>query len=148
MIKEYLKDLTQVEGIDGIAIFDMDNKIIDSWTAPNFEDKIFNEIGINYYQIFAILESSERDFHELVIQYEKGQVYTRTLPDIFILVITKTKTDIALIRLIINVAAPEFLNSRKLQKILKKSSKPSRNFLVKNYLDSTEQAYHKKIKST
>ena len=132
MIKEFFKDLTQLDGVDGITLISKDNRLIDSWEAPNFESKIFNEIGINY--------------NELVIQHEKGQIYARQFPELFLLIVTRLKVDVALLRIAVNVVIPDLLNSKKLQKILKKLPKESRNYLTRNYLDETEQVYYKKIK--
>jgi predicted regulator of Ras-like GTPase activity (Roadblock/LC7/MglB family) len=148
MIKEFFKDLTQLDGVEGIALISKDNRMIDSWEAPNFDPKIFNEIGINYYQIFGVLEKSERDYHELVIQHEKGQIYTRQFQELFLLVIARMKVDTAFIRLSVNVVVPDLVHSKKLQKILKKMPREGRNYLTRNYLDETEQAYFKKIKLT
>jgi predicted regulator of Ras-like GTPase activity (Roadblock/LC7/MglB family) len=146
MIKEFFKDLTQLDGVDGITLISKDNRLIDSWEAPNFESKIFNEIGINYCQIFVLLGRSERDYNELVIQHEKGQIYARQFPELFLLIVTRLKVDVALLRIAVSVVIPDLLNSKKLQKILKKLPKESRNYLTRNYLDETEQAYYKKIK--
>jgi hypothetical protein len=147
LISEYLKDLTLLKGIEGIAIFSHDNSILDAWHEPNFNPKLFEEISINYFQMFSILDSGYRDFHEVVTSHEKGKVYVRVLPDLLLVVVAKSNIEMALVRLVVNVQIVELLNSRKLQKLVKKISEKSSNFLNKKYLDQKEDEYLKKIKS-
>jgi hypothetical protein len=147
LILEYLKDLTLLKGMEGIALFRHDNTILDSWYEPNFNSKVFEEISINYFQMFSILDSGYRDFYEVVTSHEKGRVYVRVLPDLLLVVVAKSNIEITLVRLIVNVQIVELLNSRKLQKLVKKISEKSLNFLNKKYLDEREGEYLKKIKS-
>lgn len=116
MITEYLNDLTKVDGIDGIAIYDKNNRVLDSWCVPHFNTKIFNDIGINYLQIFAAVYGAGKEAHEVGVAYEKGQIYARIFPNFFLVVISKVKVEISLIRLIVNVGVSDLIGSKKIQK--------------------------------
>ena len=145
MIPEFFKDLTQLEGIEGIALYSYDNEIVDSWVDSNFNIKIFEEIGINYFQILLSLGKFDNKFDEIVISHENGQIYVKPLPDIMIVIAFRLKVDVALIRLIINLGVSGLFDSKKHQKILKKFSSKTKNFLKDTYLDDSERAYIKRI---
>jgi hypothetical protein len=144
IISEYLKDLTQLKGVEAIALYSSDNTIIASWSQPDFNAQIFEDISINYFQIFSVLESGFRDFQESVLAYDKGSVFARILPDLLLIVIIKPNVEVALVRLIVNVHITELIQSKRVQKILKKLSGQSVNFLETKYLDPREKDYLEK----
>jgi len=139
--------MTQIEGLEAIALYRSDNALIDTWSEPNFDQNIFDLVSIHYFQIFSILGTGFRDFQEVVLAHSQGKIYARVLPDLLLVVIVKSSVDISLVRLIINVKIADLLKSRKLQKILKKVSKKSINFLQKKYLDDSEIVLLNNIKS-
>jgi len=145
MIESYLKDLTQLKNVEAIAIYSLNNKLIDSWCDPNFNSKVLEELSLHYFQVFATLDLSVQNFQEIVITHEKGHFYTRILPNLLLIVLVRLPVEISLIRLIVNVKSIDLLNSRGLQKELKRSSVESKDFLNKKYLDESEKEYLKKL---
>ncbi len=146
MIADLFKDLTLLDGIDAIVVFDKDNRILDSWAVSHFNTRVFNDLAMNYLQIFGIKTHTDYHFDEAVIAFEKGQVYGRQLPEFGLIVIAKFRVEISLIRLIVNVGIAEFGSSRKLKKILRKLSAGDTDFLADTYLDDVESEYLKKLK--
>ncbi len=147
IISEFLKDLTRIEGIQAIAIYRSDNSPLDIWTDSKFNKQILEQVSVHYFQIFSVLESSLRDFHETVITYGKGKIFSRVFPDSLLIIITHPNVEISLIRFIINVKMTELLNSRQFQKILKKVPKKKIQFLDNKYLDEQEIKYLKSVKT-
>ncbi len=145
MINQHLKDLTLIEQVDGIAVYSISNILLDSWVRQGAGEKVFEQISLHYLQIFALLESGVKTFNEIVVTHDRGLLYARALPDILLLVIARTPLEIALIRLIINVKITDLLNSRQLQKAIKKLADRSPNFLDKKFLDETERDLLKKL---
>ncbi len=145
MILDFFNDLKKINGIEGIVIFSKDNLIIDHWSNPQFNTKIYNDLSQSYLQIFAINEKVEYSFEEVVLTFDNGQVYARNFPEFLMLVITKLNLEIELIRLILNVNYDNLINSRKMKKELKKFPQNERSFLNKNFLDDVEETYLNKI---
>jgi len=145
MIDKYLKDLEQVENVEAIALYSMNNKLLDSWTDSNFNAKVLEEMSIHYFQVFATLDLNVQNYQEMVIAHEKGHFYSRIYPDILLIVVVKSTLEISLIRLITNVKITELLHSRDLQKALKKSTAENIDFLNKKNLDESETEYLKKM---
>ena len=145
MIEEYLKDLQKIDNIEAIALYSIDNKLLESWTGPNFNSKVLEEMSLHYFQVYAALDLSAQNYQEIVITHEKGHFYTRLYPDLLLIVVVKSMVEISLIRLISNVKIIELLESREFHKILKKSSTETQDFLNKKKLDESEMEYLKKL---
>ncbi|OGB69929.1 MAG: hypothetical protein A2Y94_08740 [Caldithrix sp. RBG_13_44_9] len=145
IIKEFLKDLTQIRNVEAISIYGIDNILIDSWTLPSINIKTVTDISFHYFQIFSVLDSKGQNFKEIVISHENGHIYARILPDLLFIVLVKSIADITLIRLIINVKITDLLNSRTFQKIRKNHSGKHLNFLDRKFLDDSEREYIKNL---
>ncbi|GAB4369425.1 MAG: hypothetical protein Kow0042_11150 [Calditrichia bacterium] len=146
MISELFPDLPQVEGVELITIYGLDNEILDSWSQPHFNRQILPDLGLNGFQIFSLGERVKQSLSEVVLTHEKGQIYYRRHRDFMVVVISKLKVDAALIRLIINVGLGEYEKSKKIQKSLKKMSRGAVNFLDNKYLDDLEAEFLEKLK--
>ena len=138
MIDEYLKDLKQIPNVEAIALYGINNNLLDSWTEPNFNIKVLEEMSLHYFQVFATLDLNVQNYQEIVITHEKGHFYTRIYPNVLLIVVVKSTVEISLIRLITNVKINELLHSRQLQKILKKSAIENKDFLNRKNLDESE----------
>ncbi|MCK5453578.1 MAG: hypothetical protein KAJ16_04410 [Calditrichia bacterium] len=145
MIDEYLKDLKQIPNVEAIALYGINNILLDSWTEPNFNIKVLEEMSLHYFQVFATLDLNIQNYQEIVITHEKGHFYTRIYPNVLLIVVVKSTVEISLIRLITNVKINELLHSRQLQKILKKSAIENKDFLNRKNLDESETEYLKKM---
>lgn len=145
MIDEYLKDLKQIPNVEAIALYGINNILLDSWTEPNFNIKVLEEMSLHYFQVFATLDLNVQNYQEIVITHEKGHFYTRIYPNVLLIVVVKSAVEISLIRLITNVKINELLHSRQLQKILKKSAIENKDFLNRKNLDESETEYLKKM---
>ncbi|MCK4893314.1 MAG: hypothetical protein KAT07_05075 [Calditrichia bacterium] len=145
MIDEYLKDLKQIPNVEAIALYGINNILLDSWTEPNFNIKVLEEMSLHYFQVFATLDLNVQNYQEIVITHEKGHFYTRIYPNVLLIVVVKSTVEISLIRLITNVKINELLHSRQLQKILKKSAIENKDFLNRKNLDESETEYLKKM---
>ncbi|MBN2366742.1 MAG: hypothetical protein JXL67_11290, partial [Calditrichaeota bacterium] len=135
----------EINQVEGIAIYSIDNSMLDSWNSPDSPENIFDQLSIHYLQFYSMLENGLSNFKEIVISHEQGYIYVRALPDLLIMAITRRPTEITLIRLIINVQISSLLNSKQLQKTIKKMSMESQNFLEKKFLDDTERELLKKL---
>jgi ketopantoate reductase len=145
MIDEYLKDLKQIPNVEAIALYGINNNLLDSWTEPNFNIKVLEEMSLHYFQVFATLDLNVQNYQEIVITHEKGHFYTSIYPNVLLIVVVKSTVEISLIRLITNVKINELLHSRQLQKILKKSAIENKDFLNRKNLDESETEYLKKM---
>ena len=145
MIKNYLSDLTKIPSTEAIAIYSIDNVIIDSWSESSFNRDVFSQIALHYLQVISILDLKLQNYNEIVINHEKGQFYARILPDLLIVVALKSIKDTPLIRLVINVKVGDLLTSKEFQKIRKKLTLANQNLLDKKYLDESERNYLKKL---
>jgi hypothetical protein len=145
MIKKNLHDLISVQGVEAIALYGIDNTLIDSWGDTNFNREIFDQVALHYLQVFSVLDLKLQNYNEIVITHEKGQFYARILPDLLIVVSLKSMKEVALTRLVINVHLTELLTSKAFQKVKKKLSLSSQNLLDKKYLDDSERDYLKKM---
>jgi len=145
MIEKYLKDLIQLKNVEAVAAYSLNNELIDSWSDPNFNSKVLKELSLHYFQVFATLDLSLKNFQEIVITHEKGHFYTRILPNLLLIVVVKLPIEISLLRLIINVKISDLLKSKELQKGLKKSTQESKDFLNNKNLDDSEKEYLKKL---
>lgn len=145
IINEFLQDLTKVPNMQAIAVYGVNNTLLDSWTVYDSHLQKLNEISLHYFQIFSILHAKGKNFKEVLISHDNGQIYALILPDLLFIILTKLPTDISLIRLIINVSVSEILGSRTVQKLLKKTREKHLNFFDKKYLDESEKELLKKI---
>ena len=145
MIEKYLKDLVQLKNVEAVAAYSLNNELVDFWSDPNFNNKVLKELSLHYFQVFATLDLSLKNFQEIVITHEKGHFYTRILPNLLLIVVVKFPIEISLLRLIVNVKISDLLNSKEFQKELKKSSKESKDFLNNKNLDDSEKEYMKKL---
>ncbi|MEJ2633746.1 MAG: hypothetical protein P8184_00455 [Calditrichia bacterium] len=145
MIKDYLHDLTSVEGVEGVVIIRKDNTVLDSWSAPNFNTNLFEDVSLHFHQIFELFDRDDLEYQENVVSYEKGQVYARNLPQFLLLIFARFKVDISALRLIVNVGLAELFDSKKMQKMLKKIPIGNHSVLKREFLDDVEQGYLAKI---
>jgi hypothetical protein len=145
MINNYLNDLIEVQNTEAIAIYSIDNTLVDSWSESGFNKEVFSQIALHYLQVFSILDLKLHNYNEIVISHEKGQFYARILPDLLIVVSLKSMKDIPLVRLIINVKIGDLLTSKEFQKIRKKLTLTNQNLLDRKYLDESERNYLKKL---
>jgi hypothetical protein len=145
MINNYLDDLIEVQNTEAIAIYSIDNTLVDSWSESGFNKEVFSQIALHYLQVFSILDLKLHNYNEIVISHEKGQFYARILPDLLIVVSLKSMKDIPLVRLIINVKIGDLLTSKEFQKIRKKLTLTNQNLLDRKYLDESERNYLKKL---
>ncbi len=141
MIADFFKDLTAIDGVEGIVVYGKDNSILDSWADSQFNTRIFEDLAINYLQIFLLRDNIGSDFREVVLNFEKSQVYVRDLTDFIIVVIAKNKVEISLLRIVINVGYSGLASSRKMKKIFKKLKLEIGGYLGREYLDDVEEEY-------
>ncbi|MFZ0391607.1 MAG: hypothetical protein WAN36_14195 [Calditrichia bacterium] len=138
MLIEVFADLTRLEGIDGIVFFDQQNKVVENWTAPDRSQRTFDELGIHYLQLFEIADTQLKLGSEIVIEFDKGKLYSRKFEKFIIVVLARKKVEPALIRFIINVAVAEKSLSRKVQRGIKKLPDPADSWLKSDYFDDAE----------
>ena len=145
MINELFPDLLKLDGIEAIIIYNTDNVIVDSWARPHYNIKIFKELGLNFQQIFRVSKKTKQPFQEVVLNLEKGKIYSRFNSEILLIIVSKFKVEPSLIRLIVNVGLAKFEESRKVKKLLKKKPLRGYNCLKPALLDDVEEEYLNKI---
>ncbi len=145
MISYFFKDLLQIQGMEAIIVYSKNNIILDSWTISNFNQKILNDLGLFYQQIFTLCKMFSQPHQEIVLVYDKRKIYGKKYKDLLILIVAKSKVNIAMLRLIINVGFYELDHSKKFQKILKKIHTSEFNYFDKKYLDNVEQKFLNKL---
>ena len=88
MIQKNLTDLMNLPSIEAIALYGIDNTLIDSWSEGNFNTEIFNQVALHYLQVFSVLDikllnythSSCADFTLLMQRNALNPGYLATLP--------------------------------------------------------------------
>ena len=145
MIANLFKNLLKMNGIEAIVIYDQDNNILDNWFRSGFKQVVFNEMGLHFRQIFALQKDMDLPFPEIFVSYDKGQVFARYFKGLVLLIITKPKTDVALLRLIVDVGFGNLEKSKKIQKALKKIPTRNLKFLEGDYMDDVETRLLQKI---
>ncbi len=145
MILEYFQDITRAEGAEAVLFFSRDNTLLEYWKNPNFKSQIFNELGIQFAQLFGVLGQFREEFPEVSVLWEKGQIIAKSFPQFLMIAIGRSKLDPALVRLISNIAYAEAMESKKFQKALKSLKVKSYNFLDNEHLDEVEREYFARI---
>ncbi|GEM_PF-3552810 len=120
MIESFFKDLTEINGVEAIIVFDNHKRILDSWRVTQFNPTIFSEMGETFLHIFGMMEFLQSDIHEISVPYDKGIIYARTLPRFYLVIIAKLSVEIPLIRLTANVCLKDAEEHRKYRKMIKK----------------------------
>ncbi len=120
MIESYFPELTQLPGVEAVILFDNQKKVRDQWTIPQFNTTIIPELAESYIQIFGVGEKLKEDAREVVVPFERGVLFARSLDKFVIVVVARLSVEISLLRLILEVRVPDFLSERKVAKIGKR----------------------------
>jgi hypothetical protein len=145
VIEKFFKNLSEIVGIEAIALLDNNNHIIDTWIESKYDTSIFTEIGLSYLQIFSIQENRNFDINEIVLLFDKGLLFVRNHQKFVMIVIANPNIDISLIRLAINVGIFELGEARKIQKQLKKFPADKSHSINELELDDAEHLMIEKI---
>lgn len=115
-MKELLKDILEIEGVNGVLILLDDGEIlfkeISSTTSVKFD-------GMNWSSFIDLIG----EFREIELIYEKGLIYARKIEFGFILVFIEIYVQIAMIRLNCDIVLPSLKNlksNKKYKKLFKK----------------------------
>lgn len=138
-------DLIKIHGIEAAILYDRSNQILDQWLNTEFNKKLYEDIGLQFRQIFSLEHNISHQFPEVVLAYEKGQIYAKLHEEQMLIVITKKLVEVSLLRLVINVGFFNFDHSKEIQKVCKKNRQLLINFLSEDYLDDVEISFLKKI---
>ncbi len=145
MILETFQDLTQLPYVDAIILFDNGGSVVEKWAAPNFNTKIVEALGLHFLQTFAILHLWDSSGSEILLKWERGEIYARTFGHFTLVVVGKTRMDFILLRILTNVALSELRAGPRYQKIVKKRSLNHKNVLNRKLLDQIETEYLQKL---
>lgn len=138
MINEYFQELLDVPGVEIVALFDNQNRVMDSLWLSRFNPKIFHEIGRNFLQIFGMREKMNINVEEITIPFEHGVIYARSRPKYLVFVYGKSEANIPHLRMALNVCLSDFEESRKIKKMLKKLPEGKVINLHKGMMDDVE----------
>ena len=147
MIFELFETLPKIEGMEAVIIYNKSNKIIDSWTLPSFSTQILEELGFNYHQVFEMLDLFPNPHDEIVLDFEKQQIYARFNEGFLILTVSKKLAAIPLIRLAITVGFEKNSVSKKSKKRFSLFGGKKTVYLKSNSIDSVEAKYLEKMKN-
>ena len=126
MIQSFFQSVIDIEGVEAFALFDNQNTVLDAWSIPDYHDKIFSEAGEGLMHIYGLMEHLSTDINEFVMPFDRGVIFARNHEKFSMAVFARARTDVAHIRLAINVCEHEFLSNRKNIKMIKKL--PERKF--------------------
>ena len=120
MMRKFFADVSALEGVEAVVLFDNQNRVMDSWMTPRYNAGIFGEVGETFQHIFGLMEHLEAGVEELVVPFDRGQVYARGHARFVLVVIARLQVEVSLIRLATEVCLQRFLEDRKTQRQLKK----------------------------
>ncbi len=145
MILEYFKDLTHAPFVDAVIVFDHSGRVVQKWASPDFNAKIVEALGLHILQTFAILRLGDPSVKEIVVQWERGEIYARTFSQLTLVVVGKSRLNFILLRLLSNVAIDELNANPRFQKLIKKRAPGQQDVLNKKWLDQIEIEYLQKL---
>lgn len=145
MIEQFFKDITDIEGVEAVILFNNKNNIIGSWATARYNPTVYAEMGESFLHIFGMVEYMKYDLNEIVVPFDKGLVYARTHPKFYIVVLARLAVEISHVRLAMNVCLKEFEDSRKAKKIIKKLSDKKFYQIKSITLDETEKLILEKM---
>lgn len=145
MILNYFEDLTSIDGTEAVLIIDKTNKLIEKWTIPHFNTKIFKDLGLQILQMMAVAQNQADGSDEITILHEKNLVYARDFGKLVLIVIAKLRVEMTLLRLITNVSWAESMETKKIEKQIKKFPTSCQELLREELLDDVESHYLEKM---
>ncbi|NOX37672.1 MAG: hypothetical protein GXO78_09065 [Calditrichaeota bacterium] len=120
MIETYFPELTRLPGVEAVVLFDNQKKVRDQWTIPQFNTTIIPELAESYIQIFGVSDRLKEATQEVVVPFERGILFARNLEKFVIVIVARLSVEISLLRLILEVRVPDFLEDRKIAKMGKR----------------------------
>lgn len=145
MIANYLKDLTEISGVEAVIVFDNQGNIFDIWHHPEFNVKVLSELSISLLHVLGLAEELQYPVEEIVVPFDKGLIFVKNHAQFFLTVISKISVEISLIRLLLNVKFYELKNDKKARKMIKKLAGAKFSSVKFEQLDDLEKSIFKKL---
>lgn len=121
MIEKFFRELTRLEGIEAIIVYNNQNRIIDSWQASADRLGILTDVGETFLHVFGLLEYLHRpDLGEFCVAHADGVMIARSHPRFYLVIMGGPTLQPALVHLALEVCVGELASNRKARKILKK----------------------------
>ncbi len=112
-----LREVEQVAGLQSAFVCDSRGAILGAWVTGKDDPNVFDRVGVCLAESFAALNANE--FHEIELRFANRILYTRNLGNAFVAVLIALDTNLALLRITLNVAVVPFESDTILQNNLK-----------------------------
>lgn len=117
-MKKSLAEINGVTGVRGSFICDNRGAVIAGDAPPGLDAETLGAIGREVVQMMVGLQSAGEPTGELDLQYERGGLVVRDLDTAILIVLCQMQTDLALLRLTINVAVARLKQDKAAQRRL------------------------------
>ena len=117
-----LREVEQVAGLHSAFVCDSRGAILGALVTGTDDPNIFDRVGVCLAESFAALDANE--FREIELRFANRILYTRHLGNAFIAALIALDTNMALLRITLNVAIVPFESDTVLQNNLKAAVSP------------------------
>ncbi|RMG61339.1 MAG: hypothetical protein D6715_13845 [Calditrichaeota bacterium] len=120
MIEQHFPQLVGRKGVSAVMLCDTRGGVRGYWVKPKMNNEVLGEICEQFVHVFSLANQLGYEIEELVVPFEKGLIYARPAEKFILGVVARLNLDVSLLRLIVNVHLADFLQDKKVQRMLKK----------------------------
>jgi len=123
VIDERLAELNAIAGVTGSFVCDNSGRVIASSFTDDVDMTSIRDVAREVVQTSAVLSEVQESAGELDLQYARSRLVVRDLDDRLLVVVCGHEVDIAMLRMTLNVAAPQLRDDAELGSRLRDSLK-------------------------
>ena len=132
MISRWLKEITDIPGVEGVLLVSMNGKIIEK-IGTQFDRSILEKISSHILRIISAYNLDKKVVKDIEVIWYDYQILAVSSKDFIIIIFCGSMKALSLLRITLNVVVAHLLEDKKSMKQIKKFTVDK-----KSVLDSTE----------
>jgi hypothetical protein len=137
MINKWLKEITDVAGVDGVVVVS-DNGFIVEKLGETLDKGNLEQICKRIVRIISVHKSDEKSVKEIELIWLNYRIFVMSTQTFSVIIFCSATKALSLLRITVNVVIGHLLEDKKSMKQIKKFTGQSEIVLEKEYLDQSE----------
>lgn len=114
-MENILAEINSVNGVQGSFICGNQGQVLASVMPDSFDPTMLDSIGRQVIQLMVALDKAGGNMNEICFTCNRGSLVARDAGEAMLIVLGEPHTEIALLRLTLNVAAARLRNEKKMK---------------------------------
>ena len=144
MISKWLKEITNIPGVEGVLLVSNNCEIIDR-IGTQYERKKQEQIALHVLRMNAIHQLGQKQVNEIEVIWDAHRIYAMSTGFFSVIVFCGTLHNLSLLRITVSVAIANFMEDKKTMRLMKKYSSDLKSVLRSQDLDQIEINFISKL---